>query len=480
MTKQNGETKESLVTCQTSQGVEIRAVLVRLTRYSAVLEIYNPGLVLRMSEVLEDCKILINGQLAYAGKAIVSSLVNTGTVLICEVKLEEAGLMVPPLSGSPGAGATFGERFGNFLQEWQKFCRVLPEFKDVLGDMQTFLADLRLWLDEVELEVRSAPSGNRMQVEQQVIEELAKPAVRGIDTFIERFEALAENMEDELEPVHRTYLRRQLHPLVLCSPFAYRAYHKPLGYAGDYEMVDMMMRPPYEGSTLFAKLVNVWLLDQAPATAHRNRVRYLAGKLREEALRLRREGRAGRVYSLGCGPAAEIQQYLKESTLVDGMAFTLADFNEETLAHVRTALEGLRQPYGRRAPVELLRRSVQQILKESGRYVERTVDNQFDFVYCAGLFDYLADNVCRRLTGVLYDMVAPGGLLVVTNVSDAMNRSRPFRYSMEYILDWHLLYRNGDQLAAMRPPNAPPDSARVLTEDIGVNVMLEIRKPRHD
>lgn len=34
---------------------------------------------------------------------------------------------------------------------------------------------------------------------------------------------------------------------MLCSPFAYRAYHKPLGYAGDYEMVNMIARDPYEG-----------------------------------------------------------------------------------------------------------------------------------------------------------------------------------------------------------------------------------------
>jgi extracellular factor (EF) 3-hydroxypalmitic acid methyl ester biosynthesis protein len=78
---------------------------------------------------------------------------------------------------------------------------------------------------------------------------------------------------------------------------------------------------------------------------------------------------------------------------------------------------------------------------------------------------------------IFYEMVAPGGLLLTTNVSDALNSSRPFRYSMEYILDWHLIYRNGDAFAALAPDAASPENVRVIVEDTGVNVFLEIRKP---
>jgi extracellular factor (EF) 3-hydroxypalmitic acid methyl ester biosynthesis protein len=58
-----------------------------------------------------------------------------------------------------------------------------------------------------------------------------------------------------------------------------------------------------------------------------------------------------------------------------------------------------------------------------------------------------------------------------------MNRSRPFRYSMEYLLEWHLIYRDGRQLRAIAPDRAPPDSSKVFVEDTGVNVFLEVRKP---
>ena len=148
--------------------------------------------------------------------------------------------------------------------------------------MQTFLADLRLWLEQVELEIRSAPSGNRLEMEQRAVHEIGRDMVPAFDAMHERLESVSEGIEAELRPVHQNFAKRQLHPLVMCSPFAYRTYHKPLGYAGDYEMVNMILRDPYEGGSLFAKVVNLWFLSQWPARAHRNRIKHLKGILKEE------------------------------------------------------------------------------------------------------------------------------------------------------------------------------------------------------
>ncbi len=475
----NGEVSESLVVFQNSQGMEIRASLLRVTRYLVVFEIYSPGPVLRISEVLSEFRIHVNDRPLYSGKAVVSSLVNTGPVLVCEAKLDESGLSLDLLTANGDAHGPLAARFTGFLGDWQKLYRVQPEFKAVMADLQNFLMDLRLWLEQVELEIRSSPSSNRTELERQAVDDLVGPAVQAIDSFVERFEAIAAGLEVELQPMHRIYLRRQLHPLLLCSPFAYRAFNKPLGYAGDYEVVDMMLRPPHEGSNLFAKIINVWLLGQSPVRAHRNRVDYLYQKLVEESTRVRAQGRPTRVFNLGCGPAGEIQRFLREDALSDRAEFTLADFNDETLMHVRRLLEEAKNKYGRRTPIQLVKKSVHQLLKESARSVTGAVGTQFDFVYCAGLFDYLSDQVCKRLMNILYGMVSPGGLLLATNVSDALNCARPFRYSMDYMLDWQLLYRDGEKVAQLTPDGAPADAVKVITEDMGVNVFIEVRKPRH-
>jgi extracellular factor (EF) 3-hydroxypalmitic acid methyl ester biosynthesis protein len=474
----NGEWKECVVVCKTSQGVELRGSLLRLTRFSVAFELYNPHAVLRTSEVLSDFRILAHEWTLYSGRAVVSSVVNSGLALVCEATLNESSWQDVGFSTEMLGNGALAAAFQGFLHEWQKLYKVRPEFKTVIADMQTFLADLRLWLDQVEVGIRAAPSGDRAQLERDVVNAVSGSAMGAIDSFIERFERIAAGLEADVEPVHRSYLRRQLHPLVLCSPFAWRAYHKPLGYAGDYEVVNMMVRPSAEGASLFAKLLNVWLLSQMPAQAHRNRIARLKERLLQETLRAVQRRRPLRVLNLGCGPAAEVEEFLAES-LADQVEFTLWDFNEETLEHTARVLGEARRRHGRTTVIQLQKKSAHQVLKEGQKPVVIGSGREYDCIYCAGLFDYLSDRVCRQLMNIFYDWLAPGGLLLATNVSDTMNSTRPFRYSMEYLLDWHLIYRDGARVAALAPERAPADAVKVISEDLGVNVFLEVRKPDH-
>src|SRR3954468_3329551 len=80
---------ESLVTCENSQGIELRATLIHIGPYRAVFEIYNPQAVLRVSEVLKDFRVLVAGQPLYLGRAVISSIVHGGTLLVCEASLQD-------------------------------------------------------------------------------------------------------------------------------------------------------------------------------------------------------------------------------------------------------------------------------------------------------------------------------------------------------------------------------------------------------
>lgn len=465
---------DTLVSFSTTHGVRARGTLVRLSRAQAVFEVYSAGLVLQTSEVLEQFRIVCQDRTVYLGQGVVRSAVEAGGMTLCEVSLDKGWIDVD-FTVTASQGERLRASFEDFYHQWQNGYKVAPEFKATIGDFHSFLSELRLWLEQIELGIRSSPSGESTALERQVVDELSDPIIRAIDQFIDRFEALAAGVPRELQPAHRTFLRRQLHPILLCSPFAHRAYFKPLGYAGDYEIVNMMLRPPQEGSSLFAKIINVWLLRQAPVQAHRNRVEYLSRKLLEEAARLRGSNRPGRVYSLGCGPALEVQNFLREFPMKPAVQFTLADFNEETLADVRAKLDKIQAQTARLASVEYVRRSVHQIIKEGGRLAS-SATQRYDFIYCAGLYDYLEDKVCKRLNTILYEQLAPGGLLLYTNVTDAMNASRPFRHSMEYILDWHLLYRNGPAVAALAPAGIAAEEIQVTADETAVNVFVQIRR----
>src|SRR5207249_2678225 len=253
------------------------------------------------------------------------------------------------------------------MRNTQASFKILPEFKLVVADMQILLQDLRRWLEQVELGVLSQPSGSRQQFEQDIIQDLQKPISPMLGMAFERFEERCRNIEPDLQPAHRTYVKRQLHPIVLCAPFMYRTFQKPLGYAGDYEMVNMMVRDPREGASVFAKVLNTFFLDTPPVVAHRNRIEELKAVLVQEVARMARSGRSAKIFNLGCGPAKEIQDFIAESELSGRAQLTLLDFNDETLAYTQRVLNDIIQRHCRSTTVHLVKRSVVQLLKEAAK-----------------------------------------------------------------------------------------------------------------
>jgi extracellular factor (EF) 3-hydroxypalmitic acid methyl ester biosynthesis protein len=468
---QSGE-RDSFILARNSQGLEVRAGMLRVSRYIVVFEVYNPYSILQLSEVLTEFKIIMQDRLVYSGRAVISNVVNTGIMLICEGTLDDSWLDVD-LFSSITTPNRLREEFGNFVKEWQKIERIIPAFKVAVADMQTLLMDLRRWLEQVEMGIRSEPSGNREQIERTVIAELEEPILPTVSSWFSRFDEVAETIDPDLRPVHGAFARRLLHPLVLCSPFVYRTYHKPLNYAGDYEMVNMILRDPYEGGSLFAKIVNVCFLKNPPAEAHRNRIDYLRKVIRTETERVMVSGRPAQVFNLGCGPAKEIQDYLIQDDQCEHTEFTLLDFNDETIEHSRDRLEELKRRHQRTTTITFQKKSVHQLLKATVRPDGDLKPGTYDLVYCAGLFDYMSDRICKRLMNIFYSLLAPGGLLIATNV----DASKPFRHSMEFILEWHLVCRNHEQLAALKPDKAPEGCFSVTAESTGVNVFIEVRKP---
>jgi extracellular factor (EF) 3-hydroxypalmitic acid methyl ester biosynthesis protein len=464
--------RDGIVAFHSSSGVEVSGTLVRLDRHHVVFEVYSPMVILHMSESLDEFAVTMRDRRVFSGRAVVKNLIATGAVTVVEVSIDEGWLEQNLFEGGDWK-QRLGTAFQDVVTGLNHGYRIRPEFKVVVADMQMALMDSRQWLEQVELGIRSAPSGDRNALEQDVAAQLGPAMTSVLTTLFEKFEVAAANVDEELIPAHTAFARRQLHPLLLCSPFLYRCFTKPLGYAGDYEMVNMILRSPYEGGSLFAKLVNLWFLSQAPAQAHRNRVDYLCQKLVEETVRTAAQGKRARVFNVACGPAGEVQRFLREQEISGKVDFTLLDFNEETLQFGASVLATTKEQCNRNTGLSFQKRSIHQLLKEAGRSVAQTPDRLYDVVYCAGLFDYLADPVCKKLFGVLYEYLAPGGILITTNVDD----SNPRRLTMEYIMEWRLIYRTGKQMANLRFERLPPEATRVTSDLTGVNLYCETRKP---
>jgi extracellular factor (EF) 3-hydroxypalmitic acid methyl ester biosynthesis protein len=464
--------KENFVTFQTADGLELHGMLTHVTRHAVFFELHSPNVVPRFSEALDEFKIVMQDRTVYSGRAVVRNVLNDGLKATCEVTLNEAHWRDVNLDLILQRNNHLAHEFQTFISEWQKFYTVLPEYKVVLTDMQSFLSDLRIWLEQIEVGIRSAPSGDWIELEHKMAKRLEPEILTAIGNLFEKFEEISNRVDEDLVPAHRAFGKRLLHPLLLSSPFVHRAFYKPLGYAGDYEMINMMMRDPFEGGSLLAKIINSYALRLPPIVAHRNRIIYLSERLSKESLRVMVRGGTARVFNLGCGPAQEIQRFLANDEVSNYTYFTLLDFNDETIQHTSGVLDKLKQRYERRTTIQLQKKTVHQLIKSADRKVEYFRHDLYDMVYCAGLFDYLSDQVCKKLLEIFYDMLAPNGLLIATNVDN-----HPARNEMECFLEWHLVHRNEKRMKAIAPGNVSPQDISLKRDPTGVNLFMEIRKP---
>ena len=115
----NDAVASGLVTFETSQGVELRGTLHRLTRHKAVFECYSPEPVLRLSEVLTQFTLFLYDRPMYSGKAVISNLIQSGPCTVCETALEEAwvdtGLPSVP-SDATGVQASFNQFLERYFE----------------------------------------------------------------------------------------------------------------------------------------------------------------------------------------------------------------------------------------------------------------------------------------------------------------------------------------------------------------------------
>jgi len=461
------------VVFQAADGLELSGAVLHLSRHIATFELLPPDAGLRASEVLGGFKIFSGDEVIYFGRAVVSGLVHAGTALHVEVKLSapeaESAVFIP---ATESAGPTRAG-YEQFFRSWEKEYRIAKDFKVLVVDIAAYLTGIRQWLEQEDFKQRA--SGKAWQPDQE--RELFEDILKTFGHQHERFEELAYQIPPERLGAHQEFVRRHWHDLFLCAPFAQRTFFKPLGYAGDYEMMNMIHRNQPEGRSLYEKMIHLLLVSQLPAKSVRNRIEKLKTWLVSETARVVRSGRRARILNVGCGPARELQDFFQESELSHEADCTLLDFNQETLSHASGQLQEMRRKFARRAKIETVNLSVHQLLRRSIRQGNLGLDGNFDLIYCAGLFDYLADNTCAELVHLFHESLLPGGLVVVANMVDEDAQGiKEFRNFIEFTLDWQLIYRRAGVIEQFIPPQSREHS-RVFAEPEFVNLFLHVRKP---
>lgn len=256
--------------------------------------------------------------------------------------------------------------------------------------------------------------------------------VNGLFRNIMNFEKvnLATGNEDKVYKLKRLFVNK-IRKIFERGIYIDWSLHKPLGYAGDFKIIDDIYQnnPSTSG---FDRLFDNYFQMSAISVAVRNR--------KEDFKRLiinfvkTRQNRALRIMNLASGPCRDLKEILSSnSSLCENVSFDCFDNDERAIEFAKTLLANFSR-------VNFIKENVVRIAFKKD--ISSAIDRRYDLIYSTGLFDYFDERIAIRLVQNLKKLLNPDGILVISNVRDKY--SNPSVHFMEWVGDWNLVYRDDD------------------------------------
>lgn len=223
------------------------------------------------------------------------------------------------------------------------------------------------------------------------------------------------------------------------------ALRKPHGYAGDYEMIDKIYTEHKSGDPKLKKWDEYFHSQHAPR-AVRNRKSYfhsLLDKIPSNAS----------VLKLGVGPGRSMFEWLSKNPRKQ-ITLECVDVDRNAIAYASNLNSSF---------------SEKIIFHHTNVFkFSPPIDQKYDLVWAAGLFDYFDDKTFESLGKRFFQNVKPGGELVIGNFS-TFNPTRPY---MELFGQWHLHHRDANLLQSLGAMISQGKSVRIESEPEQVNLFL--------
>jgi extracellular factor (EF) 3-hydroxypalmitic acid methyl ester biosynthesis protein len=273
--------------------------------------------------------------------------------------------------------------------------------------------------------------------------------------IFEQIDQIAELIEQSPQPemAREAFFR-------MCGIFDQSVMHqrtrwKPMGYAGDFLVIDWIYTQKTAESGLGQKIDQLFHSYEA-AQAVRNRKAYFI-KLCAKLSKMRQS--RIEVLDLGCGSCRDVLE--AHSICNNGVQyyFHCVDQEPKAIEYARSLIAGTgAEPY------------VQLDCKNVFRF---ETAKQYDLIWSAGLFDYISSRAASLLIRKSWRHLKEGGLFVFGNFSPL----NPTRKGMELVSKWHLLHRTADELIGIcEESGVPYASLEVESETLGINLFCKIRK----
>ncbi len=152
----------------------------------------------------------------------------------------------------------------------------------------------------------------------------------------------------------------------------------------------------------------------------------------------------------------------------DRYRYVLLDQDRRALLEAAENIARREKALNIRLKVDYANESVRTML--SARKLEEQL-GRFNFIYSMGLFDYLTPPVAKAVIQKLFQLLEPGGELIVGNFFI----SNPSKFYMEYWLDWVLYHRSEEEFRHLLD-NKLAAQIDIIFEDTRSQMFLCVKK----
>ena len=239
------------------------------------------------------------------------------------------------------------------------------------------------------------------------------------------------------------------------SPIHRRARMKPLGYAGDFLLIDWIYTGKTAPSGPEKKLDQVFQSYEA-AEAVRNRKKFFIQK----CLKLIKEkNERVDILNLGCGPCRDVLETYQASENGSNLHFHCVDQEPKAIEYAKKLLN---------------HNHVQNNIQlDCNNIFHLKTTHKYDLIWIAGLFDYLEDRTARLLLKKIWRYLKKDGQIIFGNFSP----KNPTRKGMEIGCRWYLIHRTAQDLTKLvTDTRIPFREIEITSEPLGINLFCMIRK----
>lgn len=347
--------------------------------------------------------------------------------------------------------------------------KIRRSFKEYTTNLCYDLSVYQKTFDELDWQYKDEPEEIKRLVQKAILDSESEKFLQFFQKTVDGLKREVADFSEEEHQAHGFYFRKQVWSYILCGPLMRRPNLKPRGYAGDSEMMSMVYRNAYEGETTFGKLLHKYSVGIATGNSVRYRIKLIPNMLQKTRETISVEpGEKIRVLSVACGPAWEVRDILASAQDFKDYRFSLLDQDQLALDEAFELISDIEAKWGAKVQAEYVNRSVRWMFGK--RTFEQDL-GKFHFIYSMGLFDYLVARVAQAVLKKLYQLLIPGGEILIGN----FHVSNHDRFFLEYWGDWHLIYRTENELKNLFDHDSTA-KVSVIYDKPGIQMFLQIKK----